>query len=217
MKSRVLALFVTAALFAMNACKSDPCKDVECLNGSTCNEGVCDCLPGYSGTFCADYDSCHDVTCENGGVCVGGTCDCPEGYEGSDCSELSVPSAMVVSEVRLTSYPDNDAGVAWDFAGRPDIYFEINVGASQLYKHHSPKFDVGPSEIVTYSGMVLEFTDVTSTHTFKIYDQDTPDPDQEMGSVDFTPWDDGNKEMPSTLEFVSNDIAFEIDVTLRYD
>ncbi|MCS6917901.1 MAG: calcium-binding EGF-like domain-containing protein [Chitinophagales bacterium] len=42
--------FSTLMLF--NACESDPCKDVVCLNGGTCEDGTCDCAPGYEGDDC---------------------------------------------------------------------------------------------------------------------------------------------------------------------
>ncbi len=52
---RVKNLFAFATLafgmFMMNAC-TDPCKDVECLNGGVCDEGECICATGYEGTDC---------------------------------------------------------------------------------------------------------------------------------------------------------------------
>ena len=35
----------------MSAC-ADPCKKVNCKNGGTCNDGDCNCKPGYSGSEC---------------------------------------------------------------------------------------------------------------------------------------------------------------------
>lgn len=34
------------------SCNPDPCKDVVCNNGGTCNEGNCVCATGYEGTKC---------------------------------------------------------------------------------------------------------------------------------------------------------------------
>lgn len=34
------------------SCNPDPCKDVTCQNGGTCNEGNCVCPTGYEGTNC---------------------------------------------------------------------------------------------------------------------------------------------------------------------
>ncbi len=47
-------LFVlTSLLFIM--C-SDPCDDVVCQNGATCDEGVCQCTENFSGTNCEIRD-----------------------------------------------------------------------------------------------------------------------------------------------------------------
>ena len=63
----------------------DPCKNTNCQNGGVCDNGTCDCSPGYSGVKCQNYDPCYNTKCTNGGVCVNGTCNCPTGYSGSNC------------------------------------------------------------------------------------------------------------------------------------
>ncbi|GAA4465592.1 hypothetical protein GCM10023093_18080 [Nemorincola caseinilytica] len=52
-----IALSAALTLGAFSAvmytsCNSDPCKDVVCQNGGTCNEGNCTCATGYEGTNC---------------------------------------------------------------------------------------------------------------------------------------------------------------------
>ncbi|MCY7410082.1 MAG: calcium-binding EGF-like domain-containing protein [Chitinophagales bacterium] len=51
------ASFLSAIAFAtvmfFNACTSDPCKDIVCMNGGTCISGTCDCTTGYEGTDCS--------------------------------------------------------------------------------------------------------------------------------------------------------------------
>ena len=46
--------FIGAFVFAvmMFAGCEDACKDVTCLNGGTCLEGICNCTAGYEGTDC---------------------------------------------------------------------------------------------------------------------------------------------------------------------
>jgi len=64
---------------------TDPCANVECQNGGTCNtDGTCDCAPGYGGDNCNTL-LCDVVLCENGGTCNNGDCDCPEGFSGLTC------------------------------------------------------------------------------------------------------------------------------------
>lgn len=49
-------LILTAFILALfsSGCK-DPCDEVYCQNGGTCDEGVCDCPEGYSGPHCEDF------------------------------------------------------------------------------------------------------------------------------------------------------------------
>lgn len=47
LKNILLCLVAIAAV----AC-SNPCKDVDCQNGGTCDEGDCECPIGYSGNSC---------------------------------------------------------------------------------------------------------------------------------------------------------------------
>ena len=54
-----------------------------------CNDGTCDCPPGYSGTNCEDYDQCYNINCLNGGNCINGDCDCPPGYYGTYCQNFN--------------------------------------------------------------------------------------------------------------------------------
>jgi len=50
MKTLKLFLFSILLGFGFTQC-SDPCDDVACVNGS-CDEGICNCSPGYEGELC---------------------------------------------------------------------------------------------------------------------------------------------------------------------
>lgn len=45
---------VAAMALTVNSCSKDedPCEDVTCLNGGTCNDGNCNCATGYEGSRC---------------------------------------------------------------------------------------------------------------------------------------------------------------------
>ena len=44
---------VLSLLLCLSSCKKDPCKDITCQNGGTCNDtGLCECAAGYEGTMC---------------------------------------------------------------------------------------------------------------------------------------------------------------------
>jgi len=63
------------------------CDSVICYNGGVCQNGTCNCPPGYSGDECEvdNNGDCAGVACYNGGTCVNGTCDCPPNYTGPNC------------------------------------------------------------------------------------------------------------------------------------
>jgi hypothetical protein len=44
---------LTLIVVVVSSCKKDPCDDISCLNGGTCNDGTCACAEGYEGTTCA--------------------------------------------------------------------------------------------------------------------------------------------------------------------
>jgi hypothetical protein len=44
---------LTLVVIVVSSCKKDPCDDISCLNGGTCNDGTCACAEGYEGTTCA--------------------------------------------------------------------------------------------------------------------------------------------------------------------
>src|SRR5688572_28517636 len=47
----ILALLIFS-VFAFSGCKDDECPS--CLNGGTCNDGACDCAPGFTGDNCSN-------------------------------------------------------------------------------------------------------------------------------------------------------------------
>jgi len=60
-----LGLSATALLTSCK--KEDPCDDVVCQNGGTCNDGSCSCASGYEGSTCgtevrAKFLSTYNVT-----------------------------------------------------------------------------------------------------------------------------------------------------------
>ncbi len=65
-------LLLTSIYFI--GCKADPCKDIECQNGGTCVEGICECpedfegisceyasITAFLGTYDASYTGCFAV------------------------------------------------------------------------------------------------------------------------------------------------------------
>jgi len=93
-----LGVIAVVTVMFFNACTSDPCKDVTCLNGGTCVSGTCDCATGYEGTDCSTIsrDKFTDTWTVN-----------------EDCS-LSAPASYIVSISNGTGITDVLISNMWD-------------------------------------------------------------------------------------------------------
>ena len=74
----VVAFFSVLSL-SLESCKedADPCEEVLCQNGGTCDLGNCNCEEFFYGDLCED--KCVRGKYENG------ACECNRGYEGITC------------------------------------------------------------------------------------------------------------------------------------
>jgi hypothetical protein len=88
LKAIAIGVFSFGLLLTQQSC-SDPCKDVTCDNGGTCEEGTCKCATGFFG------DNCQ-TECKNGGTGTNSGCTCATGYEGTKC-ETKMADKFVAS------------------------------------------------------------------------------------------------------------------------
>lgn len=69
-----LVLGLSTAMLFTSCKKDDPCDDVVCMNGGTCNDGSCACATGYEGSTCATEVRAKFVGTYNGTfTCPGNT------------------------------------------------------------------------------------------------------------------------------------------------
>lgn len=188
--------FLIFSLLLLSGCTDDddPCEAIVCLNGGTCESGVCDCPQGYSGVQCEVFDACEEVVCFNDGTCVNGVCDCAEGYTGPSCASQIIPQSISISRIDVTGFPQNQPnGTSWDSASGPDIYPELSKGAVVIWETtdfiqnavsgQDYTFELSPSEALTAP---------TDEYTLSLLDFDDVEGDDSMGAVTFTPYNSTN-------------------------
>lgn len=79
----VMAILSITVMITFQSC--DKCRDTNCQNGGTCDDGICDCPPGYSGANC-EIEPCTYVqwtgtgSCQSGYYPVSNTGCCPDGF-----------------------------------------------------------------------------------------------------------------------------------------
>lgn len=74
---------------------ADPCRNMLCKNGGSCDGGKCICATGFFGSHC-EVDACTILPCLNKSKCEGGKCRCAEGFTGSVCEISTDPCRDVV-------------------------------------------------------------------------------------------------------------------------
>ncbi len=176
-----------------------------------------------------DSETCTVIACKNSGTFNTTTCgcDCTAGFTGSDCSIQIQPARVLIKKVRVTFFPNTDAGANWDTNGKPDIYYQIDRGASPnrqlVYKATTFYPDVLSTgneyyEFTPDSPIVLD--QPTVGHTFELLDYDGsdtfPNPDDQMGVLAFYPYS-SNDGFPATIEIRNDALPLRVQFDLIYE
>jgi hypothetical protein len=85
--------------------KDESCAGILCKNGSSCNNGDCICINGYTGRLCEiPVDSCTLINCGPHGTCVSGHCNCDPNWTGPNCDQQIVPIDSFPGSYILSGY-----------------------------------------------------------------------------------------------------------------
>lgn len=199
---KLLTLLTLLVGLSLSSCRkdtpvSDPCDNINCFNGGVCTGGLCDCPPGFSGSRCQDADPCYNITCLNGGNCINGVCDCPPGFSGAACQTALTPTSMTITRVVVENYPTlNSNGGGWDVSSGADAYLAIARGRTSVnyqsqphYEHPNYYGDVTGQELTFTLSTPYTITELNTDWIVMLRDYDTPDPDDHMAGVYYTPMD----------------------------
>lgn len=165
---------------------------------------------------------CAPPTCFNGGVSNSDCgCDCPEGFTGADCWEQKTPIKVLVTKIRVISFPDRNLNDNfWDSViGMPDIYVTLSNTQLLYISDFYPEVANGSNPYDFTPKTPIELTKVSDLHTIQLNDYDnssfTPNAYENMGSVFFVPY-----LKPSTFSksiIVKNEkINLKIEIFLTY-
>ena len=166
--------------------------------------------------------ACTPITCLNGGVSRPDCgCNCPQGYTGSNCGIQITPLQVLITKIRVTKFPDTNAGSWWDTLPNSDadIYVTIqNSSSTTLY--NSPTYiQDATSNGVNYYDFVpstpIVFSNVTSGYMMNIYDYDTVGSNQLMDFNAFYLYNSSGG-FPTTKTYTNSTGTFSFTLTLSY-
>lgn len=175
---------------------------------------------------CSSDDSspseCPELTCFNGGIFQDCGCNCPEGYLGTNCETQITPSKVLITNIRVKSFPNQDMGSNWDFNGLPDIYTDIENQSGTLYSSETYFIDA-ISNGVNYFDFTISpafgIANVTLPHYITLWDYDLEDipssDDDYMAITAFYPYE-ASRGFPTTLILSSNP-QFQVELSLSYE
>jgi len=160
-------------------------------------------------------DPCEGVTCLNGGTCVNGSCDCADGYSGPSCAHQITPTKIRISKIKITKFPQYDGGSSWDFGSGPDIYVELLLGSSTIFKQPTMFENAQATQDYTYiPTSSIDLNDATAQYTIRLFDYDSISGDDFMGGIIFYPYSSTNG-FPTTL-YLDAGGAVKFELTFSY-
>eukprot|EP00929_Paragymnodinium_shiwhaense_P090927 TRINITY_DN51001_c0_g1_i1.p1 TRINITY_DN51001_c0_g1~~TRINITY_DN51001_c0_g1_i1.p1 ORF type:complete len:1399 (-),score=298.14 TRINITY_DN51001_c0_g1_i1:275-4471(-) len=98
-----------------------------CRNGGTCERGICQCMPGWTGLACDEKQCPED--CNGHGSCdkFRGSCSCDFGWEGLSCKQRTPPSdTPEMGNVKVGEWAYFRVGCPDNFRGK-DVHLKYTL------------------------------------------------------------------------------------------
>jgi len=162
MKARLQAILFSAAVtlagftaVTYTACSGDKCKGIVCAYGGLCNDGACECLPGYEGVQCETinrgrfedvWQVKEDGTLSNESLYALTIVDGPSapdvmiqglynGGLGGDVSGFVRGDSLFINDQNINGYNIKGVGLLTDDLyygkhGRIDVYYSVTTLAT---------------------------------------------------------------------------------------
>jgi len=151
--------------------------------------------------------------------------NCPLGYSGVNCGVQKKPISIMISKVVITNFPAfKPNGSTWDsgflnpISNNPDIYLLfINSSYLVYFNTSANRFnDAVAGTQYTYTfATPISITDVNILHNITLYNYNPSSPDDEMGSINFTPYSNSNG-FPSIITQTNGANTFQVKFYVTY-
>ncbi len=165
---------------------SSPCSKLNCQNGSTCLDDVCNCLEGYSGNECATQKTPTKVKISKIEVLD---------FKATDTNGAGWD---------LTSGPDIFVAISTPAPASASVWT-----ATTFFSDAVPS---GNSSWTLTPALELN---ATTPYVFSLSDYDSPDPSDFMGGFQTAPFEAG-KGFPTTWTWTSSDASLKLRLTVSY-
>ncbi len=163
-----------------------------------------------------EKDPCESTQCQNGGNCINGSCLCAEGWTGTTCGTHTAPKKITITKIEVAFPLNNQSGTYWDDDFAPDLYIKLLQNNSLYWQ--SP-YGNNNSTGLTYisPSPYVEITDIHAEMMLRLMDEDddfdSNDPDDFMGGVSFSSWND----YPAVKELsASYNVTFKLHLTYTW-
>lgn len=171
--------------------------------------------------FSCSYEEnpCYNSSCDDNEVCVDGECVSFEPDESAQFkfAEEPKPDTVLVGEIYLTRFPARKPNNSfWDSDRQADIFIQFVQGGSILFASDSSITNARIQDLPIRIPLAdsIRFSDLESSVSINVYDDDGNRFDEFMGGASFSPL---QNNYPDTLSAdLGGTVAFELVASYRF-